>query len=156
MMTSKRIRVFLVLGVILLGIVISGCAPEQPTEPSDIEHCAFILDKIHIENCDMATFIESLHAAAHPRIYGEKMEAMFSELFNGVEFTDDSTRMDEVRRNNTNQFPCHINFNCPDGTNPLTILVYIDGTLGLIYGEHDYVSRNNNVINLDLLKKWFK
>ena len=37
MMTSKRIRVFLVLGVILLGIVISGCTPEQPTEPSETE-----------------------------------------------------------------------------------------------------------------------
>lgn len=37
MMANKRMKVFLLLGVMLLGLVISGCAPEQPTEPTETE-----------------------------------------------------------------------------------------------------------------------
>ena len=37
----KRTKAFLLLWVMLLGLVISGCAPEQPTKPSDTANAAY-------------------------------------------------------------------------------------------------------------------
>lgn len=37
MSNNNRIKVFLLLGVMLVRIIISGCTPEQPTEPSMTE-----------------------------------------------------------------------------------------------------------------------
>lgn len=37
MSKNNRIKVFLLLGVMLVSIIISGCTPEQPTEPSKTE-----------------------------------------------------------------------------------------------------------------------
>lgn len=52
MMIIKRMKVFLLLGVMLLGLVISGCTPEEPpkTEPS-VNTVAFtqIIDSNNIE-----------------------------------------------------------------------------------------------------------
>lgn len=37
MSKNNRIKVFLLLGVMLVSITLSGCTPEQPTEPSKTE-----------------------------------------------------------------------------------------------------------------------
>lgn len=155
-MTNKRTKAFLLLGVILLSIVVSGCAPEPGTKPTEMEYGAdsvYVIDKSYIDGCDIASITESLLAAAHPRIRGEEMEALFDEFFVGIEVTNDSVRIDEVSGNNGTRFPCQINFNCADGTNPLTILIYDDGTLGLMRGEDEYVSLENSVVDLELLKE---
>ena len=41
MMKRKSLKLFLVLGVVLMSIFFSGCAHEQPTEPSDTVNAAY-------------------------------------------------------------------------------------------------------------------
>ena len=156
MRKSKRINTFLLLAIILLSFVISGCTPQQQAEQSGTEFAVLVLDKSYIEGCDVVFFTESLYAAAHPTIYGERIAALFNEFFNGIEFTDDSTRVEDVRNSTKTAFPCHLNFSCSDGTNPLTIMVYDDGTLGMLLGDHEYVSQESCVVDLELLKEWLK
>lgn len=158
MMTNKRMKVFLLLGVMLLSLVFSGCMPGQGIEPTETEpgeNLGYVIDMSYIEDCDVAFITESLADASRPSIRGEEMVAMFDEFFVGIKITDDPVRIEEVGSNNETLFPCHIHFNCPDGTNPLTILIYEDGTVGLMHGEQRYVSIKHSVVDVELVREQF-
>lgn len=81
MMTNKRMKVFLLLGVMLLSLIISGCAPGESTEPSEIDNKEYpytLEQLLSMQGCDMLD-IQSIYIHRRP----------FDSVMTHYEETDD-------------------------------------------------------------------
>lgn len=93
MMTNQRMKAFLLLGVMLLGLAICGCAPEQPTEPSEtapgLNTVAFH-ERVNTKNIESIS-ITALYWSYSIRINKENEIDSFLESFlKEAQFTDDA------------------------------------------------------------------
>lgn len=97
MMTNQRMKAFLLLGVMLLGLAICGCAPEQPTEPSEtapgLNTVAFH-ELVNTKNIESIS-ITALYWSYSIRINKENEIDSFLESFlKEAQFTDDAEEAD--------------------------------------------------------------
>lgn len=149
MTTGKRITIFLLLGVIVLGLAISGCTPEA-------KESLHVLDQSCIEGCTYASVTKSFADAAMHHMQGETIKAFFDTFLSGIELTDDSDRIKQAPNDGTNGgLPFQICF-CREESNVL-VCFYENGavTVHCEDGKH-YASVRDNEVNLETVKEWLR
>ena len=101
MSKNNRIKVFLLLGVMLVSIIISGCTPEQPTEPSKTEPGLTTVVFHELVNTES---IESIRIAAPIWSYSieineeDKVDSFIRLHLENMPFTDNVAEVDFVSR----------------------------------------------------------
>lgn len=149
MATGKRITIFLLLGVIVLGLAISGCAPEAK-EP------LHVLDQSYIDGCTYASVTKSFADSAMHYMQGETIKAFFDTFLTGIELTDDGDRIKQAGNDGSGGgLPFQICF-CREEGNVL-VCFYENGAVTVTCegGKH-YASVRDNEVNLETVKEWLR
>lgn len=80
MMTGKRMKAFLLLGVMLLSLLISGCTPQPPTEQTETEpglNTVLFHELVDIENVSELRVYAIALSAPHVVKNEEKLASFF-------------------------------------------------------------------------------
>lgn len=153
MKTCKRMVIFLLLGVLLVGLLLSGCAPES-TEPTD--H-VFTLDRSLIEGCTYAGITRSMFDSQMHMLLGEKnVITFFDTFFAGLVLTDNGARIKQVQANSDQSgFPFQICFTRNENTS-LLVCFYENGAITVNYENHDFASVQDNIVDKQAIEQWLK
>lgn len=144
----KRICVFLLLGILLFSIVLSGCSQKEETEASG-QDMMYVLDQSDINGLRAVCISESLDNSSLPVLNEENGRVLFQEFFEGIPITKDSARVSFVEENFPLN-PLQLTYNCDEN---LHICFYGDGTLLVYIHDEIFVSTEDGVVDVEAIKK---
>lgn len=118
-----------------------------------------VLNRSYIEGCAYADIMRSmLDSQIHELLGEENIVTFFDMFFAGLELTDDSERIAEVRKSGyvgTLFQPFEICFTC-DENSSLLVSVYENGALIVRYKDRDFASVRDNAVDKQAMEKWLK
>lgn len=153
---AKRICVFLLLGVLLFSIALSGCSQKEETEASDNEtgckNVAFH-ELIDLESIEKITVSCPIWAANREILSDDAITLFLEQYFKDTHFSDDETEVSLVSSNfnGISYRALSISFQCMNGSS-VTVHVDEQGNAVLLRNGKQYVLVHTEKLDYEAIK----